>query len=963
MMLAAQEMMRADFGASLIISLVLVAVSIVLSELLKPKPNIENARPAGLGDFKFPTAMEGRPIPILTGTAKLEGPNVIWYGDLAQNAIKETLKTGLWSKKSIVKGFRYNVGIQFGLCLGQIDALRRVWIGDTVVWTGNTQDGAIDITDYELFGGDDFGNGGVAGTLRIHSGSTTQAVNSYLSAFQTPQPAYRHLCYAVWEGGYIGNSTSIKPWKFEAQRFPNTLGLTGGKEIVNSWDANPAAAIHELLSDTRWGLGFAAADIDLADMQAKGDTLYTEGNGFSMVLDNAMAVGDYLREIERQIDGVVYLDKVSGKWKINLARADYNIDTVPQITDAKNVSLKDWNPGTWDNTVNEVRVGFDDRQRDYFSTFAVAQNVAGQKIQGKVDPVNIAYPGVKDKTLANQIASREIRSNSRPLGKATLMVDREFWELNPGDVIAWTNADLGLTKFPMRVLGTNLGTLKQGKIELRLLEDVFSYRTGFSGDPQDTEWDAPAQDMSGTATGDMLVEEAPWAIAKRDPDDPTSRDRLFCASRGQTGAISMKIYERNSSGTPSGAYSEAGEGYGFTLIGKLNAAIAKEDANPETGGGAPQIKAGDDTLANIKVVLGSTSSADIGQNLIHLCKVDDEFFAFETWTDQTTYLQLVNVHRGLLDTVPADHAVDAEVWILHAGATLSDSNIPQTNNVDVQLRPRSQTDEATEGESNTIAITMANRARRPYPPVELLVNAVRFGTGVNFDTMKTGGSTLDDRGLELTFTRRDWRTHDEVSGIATDAGTLDSSFPAYNTTEYRGEAIDDPGGTPASLFFSTWGTAGLVFLPRTKILRYKGSKPATMEVSVETRHTFESTVRTALQDLDWDFTLGASTLDNDHNWGNIAFGAVSSTWAAPQTGTYTFNIGTAMPSGAVQARINGGSWVTVIAAASVTGTLPGVTATDTIEIQHLSNTGTATETFLESVAPSGTVNAFAIMLY
>jgi hypothetical protein len=134
-------------------------------------------------------------------------------------------------------------------------------------------------------------------------------------------------------------------------------------------------------------------------------------------------------------------------------------------------------------------------------------------------------------------------------------------------------------------------------------------------------------------------------------------------------------------------------------------------------------------------------------------------------------------------------------------------------------------------------------------------------------------------------------------------------------------------------------------------------------VSVETRHSFEGTLYSALQDLDWDFTLATSTLDDDNNWGNIPFGTVSATWAAPQTGTYTFNIGTAMPSGNIQARINGGSWVNVILAGNLTGTLPGVTATDTIEVQHLSNTGTANETFCESLAPSGTVNAFAIMMY
>src|SRR5690606_10544182 len=79
--------------------LAVFAVLMVLSTVLKPKPQIENAKPAGLGDFKFPTAAEGRPVPIIWGTVKQEGPNVVWYGDLRPRAITKKIKTGLFSSK------------------------------------------------------------------------------------------------------------------------------------------------------------------------------------------------------------------------------------------------------------------------------------------------------------------------------------------------------------------------------------------------------------------------------------------------------------------------------------------------------------------------------------------------------------------------------------------------------------------------------------------------------------------------------------------------------------------------------------------------------------------------------------------------------------------------------------------------------------------------------------------------
>ena len=87
-----------------IFTLILFAVFFVLNEFLKPKNDQEQGR-AGLGDFRFPTATEGRPVPIIWGTVKLAGPNVIWYGDLSQIPITTEVKTGIVSSDTVTTGF------------------------------------------------------------------------------------------------------------------------------------------------------------------------------------------------------------------------------------------------------------------------------------------------------------------------------------------------------------------------------------------------------------------------------------------------------------------------------------------------------------------------------------------------------------------------------------------------------------------------------------------------------------------------------------------------------------------------------------------------------------------------------------------------------------------------------------------------------------------------------------------
>jgi len=161
-------------------NLILLVAVVVLTELLRPKPNIEDARPALLGDFQFPTATEGRVVPILWGRNRIRGPNVVWYGDLAQEAVSKFFKSGLWSGKRVITGFRYYLGVQFAICRGPDCVLKRVWVGEDEIYSGTlSSDGSsFDVNEEELFGGTEYGQGGLVASVYFYSGSTTQGVDS-----------------------------------------------------------------------------------------------------------------------------------------------------------------------------------------------------------------------------------------------------------------------------------------------------------------------------------------------------------------------------------------------------------------------------------------------------------------------------------------------------------------------------------------------------------------------------------------------------------------------------------------------------------------------------------------------------------------------------------------------------------------------------------------------------------------
>lgn len=59
----------------------------LLASAFAPKP--QNAPPPSLDDVQAPTAEEGIEIPVLFGTRDINGPNVVWWGNVKTVAIKK----------------------------------------------------------------------------------------------------------------------------------------------------------------------------------------------------------------------------------------------------------------------------------------------------------------------------------------------------------------------------------------------------------------------------------------------------------------------------------------------------------------------------------------------------------------------------------------------------------------------------------------------------------------------------------------------------------------------------------------------------------------------------------------------------------------------------------------------------------------------------------------------------------
>lgn len=923
-------------------TMILWAVTFTLSQILTPDPELEDAIPKTIDDFNFPTATEGRVVPLSWGTDRLKGPNVIWYGGLRTEKLEEKVKVSLFKTEKVTIGYRYFVGMQLAICHGPA-ILKAIWVGDEKIWEGTqSTDGPIELKLGAPVKAKGSGIGSIityhpSGIFYFHTGSKTQARDTYLQQHQDPCPAYRGLCYGVWQGGFVGDSPSVKPWSFEIERIPTGLG--GGKEKVNNADCNPMHMAYEIFTDTSWGYGYPASDIDTTDFQTQAATLYDEGNGISLFLTNQKNATAILQEIEKQIDGHFRIDPATGKWKCVLVRDGYSTAGL-KIADVSNVTeVIEYTRGSWEGTLNIVRVAYKRRANDYAEGFAPAQDSANMQVQGRRVPGTFSYVGVRDDVLANKIAWREIRARSYPFAKVRMKVDRTFWDSFVGEVIlfTWVFENFSVQDLPFRIIRVDLGDSETPEIMIDAVQDVFSWRVASFADSDPTSWELPVTNLIPFPATDQLGFESPYAFQRRDEDVSEGRIWTGGVSPGRAEA-GYEVLQRNDAGTPTGNYFSAGTISGFIEPGTLDGGIDNDDVTI-------------DVLTNLaftKIV--TATNTEVGEHLYNLFLIGDEMIACTGATEITGGLQLTGCLRGFCDTAQANHSDQDKVYFLGTGGELTTMVFDPTYNVDLKLLPYSSIgNKVAEDDAGitVLAIDLDTRARKPYPPTFIDWNSSQYPATIDI----TGDVTVD-------FNRRDYRILNEYSQHHTDAETIDPTFPANNDTKYRLYLYDG-----ASIVYTGDWNAGAATLTMefVKILRYLDGLPTTLKMGVHTKHTYSAVDYEADQDVVWSASVTASAYDNDFWLGVLSPSTASNIWTAPDTGTYAFTIDVSI-AGDVEARINGGSWVQVIASGNTSGNLAGVTASDTIEVQHL-DSASSDEVLLTIDSPSSSEDALGVIVF
>jgi len=707
-----------------------VAATTVLSGLLQKLPK---AKASSMGEMQAPTAEEGRNIPVIFGTCLLRAPNVVWYGDFGTQAIKVSAGWMAFGRKQTV-GYRYYLGMDLHLCHGPVDALVdiRAGNGEDLVHvkytTSQNSDGsiAVQLNDSELFGGDEK-EGGINGPAVLYTGSQTQNGDSYMTGrIGAAYPAYRGISHMVLRRCYLGTSPYIKNLGVVLRRCPSNLGLLSAQSNING-DANPAEIIYEVLRNNVWGLGFPESRFDLSSFRTAAQTLATEGMGMSLQVSSPQQADALVETVLQHIDGVCYTDPETGLWTLKLVRA-VNPATLPEF-DADDIIECELRRGSWEDTVNEVKVKYTDRAK-WKESIVQAQETANRAIRGEAAVSQVDFLGFSGAAIAQRAAMRELRVHSYPLAQGRIKINRKAWQWRMGTAFLLTWPPLGISKMPVRVVGINYGSLEKGEIEADVVEDVFGVSYTAYAPPTESEWINPIGEAQPPIA--QLVQEAPYQVIE------SAERHIVCgAVRADGISTSYEVWTNDG-----GGYYHSGTEETFCPSGVLAEAYPENTAAIDNGAGIMLSSPAD--LSNV----AQTTYAGVlrGDNILVIVNADGttEWCGFQEIIDNEdgTYA-VTGIARGIYDTVPISHAVGARVFIIRDGGVFSsgitrDTAYVANQAVNIKMLPRNVRGIAPFESVPQVSVTLSSRAAKPYPPGNVRVDGNPWPMGA----IITGEATL-----------------------------------------------------------------------------------------------------------------------------------------------------------------------------------------------------------------------------
>lgn len=467
-------------------------------------------------------------------------------------------------------------------------------------------------------------------------------------------------------------------------------------------DINPSHIIRECLTNRVWGIGVAESNIDDASFKKAADTLYDEKMGMSIKWTDSTSINEFVDNIKEHINAQLYLDRVTNKWKIYLIRDDYDVADLISLNES-NIRNLDFERRTLAECVNSVTVTYWDRERAKDSTVTV-QDIARIAQQGGVISQSIDYKGFTNSDLASRIALRELKTLSSTLASVSFDIDESFSESwHEGMPFKLSDESYGLSEAVMRIRTIKRGDGINNTVYVEAIEDSFSspMQSVVEYVPPITSGDSTAKNATAIAFEVPYIE----LVEQYGQDEVDAK----LSNYPELGYVGMAAIRPNNQHINASLYADAGAGYDerttldFCPSATLKTAIGYLDTAFEV----ENIAEFDLLKANDRI------------------QVDDEMMAFVSFDDTT---HILNVKRGVADTVPAKHTANARIYGWDNYSGLDSTEYLSGETVAMKALTLTGSDILDLSEATAYSVNCSARAIRPYPPANVKIGGAYYPT-------------------------------------------------------------------------------------------------------------------------------------------------------------------------------------------------------------------------------------------
>lgn len=725
------------------VQVALFVASLVISYMLQPKP--QRGKPAAFEDFDFPTVDDGTPKIVVFGDVWLTDWTVIGVGNYRNETIVNKQK-GLFGSKKTDAGFRYFMSIHMGLCHG-IDDMIEIKVSDRTIWTGNinsANSSTIEIDKPEIFGGDK-GEGGIKGQLKIYRGAENQPVipelgDMYGTVVQAGYyinvsdgyyatrpvwvppiieaaivPAYRGVVTFFFDGLICSNSPYPKVWSFRARRTVSGWdGAVWYPEKATIWlndnkikAMNGAHILYEAQTNSEWGRGFSASQLDLDSYKTVADQLFAEGFGICLAWRRQESLAEFMQQIINQIGAAHFVDRTTGLWKLVLIRDNYDVSSLESFSLSNGLlRVEDDSNSANDLVTNSTTVTYRDPITNQDLQIR-AENLAAIQKNGAILE-NKTYPGIPSSSLAGRLAARDMKISQSSLKKFKLVFDRRAYKLQPASVFKISLPERGIDSIVVRAVRVEHDTVTNGEITITAIQDVFGLPATNYIKEQPNLWQPPNAQPQPVSY--QYLYEVPFAELLAE----FTVDQLqFMAGQSYVGVIaeqpsSLQLDFSILGKTQSeAAFEELGRG-DFSFISGITGTIS-QTANAVVCSMAKPIRnisVGDRALINSEIV--RIDAIDYNANTLTLA-------------------------RGCIDTMPAVHPEASLIMAYSSVSNVADRLFSPNATINLKLITRTSQGELSQAAAPVASITMNNRMQRPYPPANVKINGSYYPAEIEGD--------------------------------------------------------------------------------------------------------------------------------------------------------------------------------------------------------------------------------------